>query len=466
MATCRPPAGELRKETEHYPCGCPVNPQPDQPKPCTKPPCDCRTCHEHWRTEDQQDAPSWDLFGKYTKICSRKEGEAVVRNEVHCILALRKELNKAIDSHGDVIARRCIKRKSPKQRAAMLREAGVIVLKRYDFMANMTVSGVGIKVSYNDPEPWLLPYIDVETFSEEPDKLLGLIDCRARCAAEEFLMVDMMHTRVRWATASVATEYCLCGIILHGESYGTVLDVDNDSIHRGDMVGYPRALVVLKSQRTVLTLLQRIVKKLIHDRDDTNKQGCSDWRQKALVGFRIDAQTAWAFTNISFESPPGSNVDRMVSIAKLRLEEFSDELRLHQTDWPRLREIIKRSKAIRTSKEVWAELCVTELLKQEYHVFTWRFIGHGCMEVRNVVLRCSEQLQQGRLPSQMLGEQLTFLDKSLVEIQERARLDLFTSMRRSVGFQHIIRSVPNRIDNECFSNCDFFLEDKLNSRGA
>ncbi|KAL5321494.1 hypothetical protein ACEPPN_009453 [Leptodophora sp. 'Broadleaf-Isolate-01'] len=184
----------------------------------------------------------------------------------------------------------------------------------------------------------LLPYINVESLAVEPIKLLHLLHNRTKYSPSLWATYDNSLLDKQWFLGAFTTTYNSGCLSFSGEDYGRWTVWDTQAAHGGSVVGFPRGILILESQQSLMQFLRGVVEKLLCGmiREDSTLQ--SDHFNKAMSqGFAARSEPAAhqidsIYLNQPFSAPPLFDVHKLSAVAKLQVAMHGDHLYILQTD--------------------------------------------------------------------------------------------------------------------------------------
>ncbi|KAF3047047.1 hypothetical protein E8E12_010776 [Didymella heteroderae] len=265
--------------------------------PFCPPPCQCADCETYYYTLEQQ---KLDRF-HYYEVFTDEQAKVVIANYISKIDSARAYLQQSVQQHGDLLLDRWRKR-NPKKRTALLLDA------EPDLPAK---KGHGAEVQAKDaPADWA-PY-------------------------------DHEQLRTPWELGLLDTAFTKGAVVMFGPRFGAYTFWQKESADRFDIVGFPRAKLVLEAQATLLGFLQRVVEQLLAggvQLDGSATPGCSRWNANVEGGMRMTGDAAvWSnFVQTPFTGPPRFDVDALVALVQARVTATGDHLGLLRTEPPYFR---------------------------------------------------------------------------------------------------------------------------------
>lgn len=131
-------------------------------------------------------------------------------------------------------------------------------------------------------EEWLLPWLDVPTLSKSSNNLLALLRHRTKNSPSEWVAFDNKNLEYAFSENTVKTTYNLHCVVMGGVDYGKLVPWESEAAHKWDIIGYPRALVILRVQNSLSDFLRRTVDLLLVSEADG---GNYRWSAMVEAGF-------------------------------------------------------------------------------------------------------------------------------------------------------------------------------------
>jgi hypothetical protein len=191
----------------------------------------------------------------------------------------------------------------------------------------------GIQV--NQPLPtknyeisWLAPYLDTETLSEDPMRLLALIHRRSQLDMTDWILFDGEQLNKGFHLDVFDMAYNPHWVVAYGEKFGKLVQWEASACHRYDIIGYSCARQILRVQRSILGLLRTVVDHLLKHRRDRIPDDNSYWNDMVMNGFRNlekDLVGSSYYERAVF-GPPIFNICRIILALQARLDAADDEL--------------------------------------------------------------------------------------------------------------------------------------------
>lgn len=230
----------------------------DQIHPCKND--ECIDCPEHFRHRD-------DMFHQcmlYDRGLSVAEARKITTELSLSARASQDKLRESLERHGDLFMSRW-KKRSKDKRADLLKQAcGLLPDKRGMAFMELTQSNGG---NYDFKQgrtakfrfAVLLPYLAMDILKDNPAFLFALLHYRTLYSMEDWATFNLHQFRGAWKNGTVATQYSSMCVVVHGKDYGTLVPFDANAAHRGDMVGLPRAQLLLEAQANLMGFLSKVM---------------------------------------------------------------------------------------------------------------------------------------------------------------------------------------------------------------
>lgn len=295
--------------------------------PILLPPCECIECSQQYRNSRAQ---LWHN-NNYAGSQSDSDAQDLLTAHVTHIRKDQEYLRDAIFKHGNTIVSRWKKKSISKRVDCLVKALPTLEARRWailDYHYQIPAS----KRMENIRNAYLLPYLSLDDLKTNPMRLLSLLHYRAKYNLDEWMLFDMKQTKTGWERGRLSAMYSLRCVVMHGTRYGELVDWDGPPAHRWDIVGYPRAQIIIEAQHLLFKFLRDVVGDLL--KDVHIESSSTKWVELSLSGFRRSQEDEmWsAFSNQAYSAPPTFNVDRLTDIARTRLADAQDRLWLLQTD--------------------------------------------------------------------------------------------------------------------------------------
>ena len=235
-----------------------------------EPPCRCADCQTTFYMEDEQNQPD----GKFCYRNHLNDGTVtlMVSSYIQQIQTARTCLTRSLDQHADVIMSRWRKRSQDKRQALLKEVASELeesqwILFRYVHMKE----GKSIPTrTLRRRRHLLLPWLNVEVLKTNPAVLFALLHFRTVYPPQDWAAFDCHNMEFAWAAGYLNVDFSSKCVVMYGARYGEVVKWEEGMAHRGDILGFPRARLVLEAQAYLMTLLRKIVDKILEGVDESS----------------------------------------------------------------------------------------------------------------------------------------------------------------------------------------------------
>ena len=361
-------------------------------------PCDCADCGNSFFSLEEQ---RHDRF-VYTNQVSDPDARTFLSLYVEQIMQDRAYLLEQCRARGDHIITRW-KKRTQQKRAAVLLQAEPDLCQEQFFIPNF----IATHPSWQDirvdklRKMFLHPYLSVDALEKNPALLLSLLHHRSQYSPQDWAAYDSKVLTLGWASGAFDVDFNSSSVVMYGDRYGQLTPWNADQMHRAVTLGYPRAILVLEAQSTLLGLLRRIVEILLEASNDT-LTGSSKWNEMVAVGFKKSEDKAyWSrFAYQPFSPPPRLDVDSLLAQAKARMDATGDHLWLLQTEPAYLRYFVRSVKDMSVTKAITSDTYAWQLILGEimgdynHHIF-WSLVHSELTHAAQLYRRYCGSINQG-----------------------------------------------------------------------
>lgn len=416
-----------------------------------KAPCECKICSNSFRSLAVQESLSLSC---YNKALTDAQARSIAANHLQNINQDLTYLRGQWLSHGKIITSRW-KKFSRDKRTGYLKNADPDLFQKQWFAPMFSSSELGSPDQLEARKyrnVILLDYLTIDGLKDDATRLLGLLQNRTLHRPEEWAAYDNQKLTWGWRLGHFDIDASNLCMVMYGPRYGEMVEWESRAAHAEEIVGFPRARVVLEAQETLLKFLRRMVEQLVDGIKDP------DPAQASLPPFIVELRRKgrldqWSsYTNQPFSSPPFFDINDMLGKAVARKNMIGDHLWLLQTDPAYLRQ------AIHTAAEIYPQghppqdihgTTVGEIHLSIWSYWSWVTIAEACGNVRAMQVKFRDSIHPG-LPLPPKYEQVLQELELLLDCQLRIRLDPLPMMLGlRPGFKKHFKydySVPNGID--------------------
>ncbi|KAK1073476.1 hypothetical protein LTR74_001885 [Friedmanniomyces endolithicus] len=252
---------------------------PISPPLCTK---KCNICSSQYRSLELQR----EFEGQcYDRACTDSEASSIIAHYISTTERNLAETREMLLKYGDNLARRWL-RNDPTRRGDVLRAAmpdmyATEWLEAYylfDEKADRMAVGDRPHLEFRWRKGWLLPYINVATMSRDAQKLLVLLFLRTNRHPNDFLAYDVERTKTAFRDHHVKVCYNRHCVVMCDKAgiVGALTPWTIDGVHRGDIVGFPRAKLGFEARYEMSVFLRNITKIILENVPSDTHHGCQE----------------------------------------------------------------------------------------------------------------------------------------------------------------------------------------------
>ena len=396
------------------------------------PPCECVDCQTGFYAAEEQYQPALS----YRRRLSDEDAKDIAHSYMEQINEARERLAERLRSHADVFMSRWKKRSQDKRQALLKDVAPDLeekqwILARYSYTHERKVIH---SRSQSRRCQLLLPWLNVEVLKTNPAVLFALLHYRTVYPPQDWAAFDCRQLTLSWACGWLDVDYSAKCVVMYGTRYGELMNWEASAAHRADILGYPRARLVLEAQAYLMQVLCRIVSTILDGVDESQPARITKWTElTTTAGFKRTGEVEfWSqYTNQAFSAPPLLDTGYLLSLAKTRLDAMGDHLLSLQCDGAYMRRHIKilfDTEIYKTAQITGAgSLLASGICKEVFSYYWWRWIEIECRHVDQVHQRFRDNTYPGQpLPVRydralgalelLLVNQVIYRTKSLEEL--------------------------------------------------
>lgn len=369
------------------------------------PPCECQHCQDSFYTTKAQKTSS--LAYIYRSRTNDLETFIIAARYFALMKANRDYITQRIRSHGDIVLSRW-KKKREKRRSILLAAEPMLRQERW-FTTGFNHPPVAER-HVRDRESryqFLLPWLDLEVLSSNAMTLLALLKYRTLYSSQDWAVYDSQAMKASWKSGMFDVQFSPRCMVMHGSQYGAIVDWEVNAAHRFDIIGWPRAQLLLEAQTNLLCFLRATIDKILEGIDLDKPAGSERWEKLTAVDFKNPGEIeSWSsYTHQAFSPPPSFNIEDLLSKAHAQWTALSDQLWFLQTNPGYMRRYIRIShqaevqKFARKSKSSEVYSSVKDLHTILFMHIYWRWIIAGLEQIKTFQNRFRDSIFPGqRLP--------------------------------------------------------------------
>ncbi|KAK0309069.1 hypothetical protein LTR82_015355 [Friedmanniomyces endolithicus] len=349
----------------------------------------CNICSSQYRSLELQR----EFEGQcYDRVCTDNEARDMIAQYISSTERNLAETRELLLKYGDILARRWLKY-DPTRRKTVLRTAmpdmfamewlGAYYL--FDEEGDKLATGDRANLHYKWRKGWLLPYVNVEVMSRDAQKLLVLLFLRTNRDPNDFLAYDIERTKTAFRDHHVKICYNHHCVVVCNEAgqVGALTSWSRDGVHRGDIVGFPRAGLGFEAARDLSVFLRNITKTILENVPPEARHGCLELdghAEKYMAAASVNG--GLAYIDRPFSKPESFDLSRLRHLLQSLPGPAVDKLKFMQTDMLFFREKLAEIRSSRHHRKLSEEAQAKDLLRSVIYV-----VGH--VEVAAIVVNTS-----------------------------------------------------------------------------
>ncbi|KAI6893846.1 hypothetical protein KC334_g12528 [Hortaea werneckii] len=287
---------------------------------------------------------------------------------------------------------------------------------------------------------YMVPYLNLETLMDDRSKILSLLHYRSTYKLEDWVMFDSAQAKRAVEGGNLSREYNENCVIMFGERYGDLVKWHRAQCHRWNLIGYPRAIIILEAQAFLLGFLRRLVDGIVPP-SSTATVGNAEWTLLVSRGFKATNQTeSWsALANQPFSAPPSLAPADISKKVRAQLQAAEDHLRFLQTDPAYFhRSIAMQRKGEHfvhmSSEEISTSIASFAVVLPITHVTRLRQLLEECEYVQRVHDQYKSSIEVGGVLPEVYERALGALEIFVINLYHAERYLLAEMLPRSPGF--------------------------------
>lgn len=406
------------------------------------PPCECIDCQHGFYASLEQYSPAFSYRGRILDSDATRIAAAHIRDAQQ----ERQYLLQRLTSHADIIMNRW-KKKSRDTREALLTETIPELYEHrwlipcYCHMPESKLGGL-VDRAWARRCQLLLPWLSLEVLKMNPVILFALLHNRTAYPPQDWATFDGRQLILSWAMGYFDVKYSAMCIIMYGPRYGELVDWQAGPAHRADIIGFPKACLILEGQAYLMGVLRKIVDKILEGVDLSKPATSEKWKLMTKLGFRHTNEVElWSpYTNQAFSAPPVFSIDNLISIAQTRFDDLADHLWSLQTEPAYMRRYIRllcQGEFYRTvGKDATGPLLTMQLFKDVATCWRWSWIKSECTYVKSVHDRFRDSIRPGECLPSLYDRALGALELLLVNEVLHRTSSFGMVLPQRPGFSH------------------------------
>ncbi|KAI0206374.1 hypothetical protein F4808DRAFT_407057 [Astrocystis sublimbata] len=367
------------------------------------PPCSCWECRDSFYMEEEQKTAEFSYRFRFDD----NEARILCKKYTEQAEADRARISFRLAAHADVVMSQWRKR-SQEKREALLRAAAPDMsdtpwtIPLCSFPGRRSIEDRTSTLRYRR----LLPWLNMEVLKKNPAVLYALLHYRTIYPPQSWAAFDSKKLTNSWATGLLDVDHSSKCVVMHGTRYGDLATWEEAAAHRGDILGFPRACLVLEAQALLLATLCRIVDRLLENTDDSQPVRNEKWKDlttSAAFKFTGEIEFWFPYTNPAFSMPPPEvlNIEHLLSLTTTRLEATADHLWDLQFSNASMRRFCKQViqnhvfRKLKPDPELLAARIAAEVFNDVLSHYRWRWLGMECRHIQGLHQRFRDKICPG-----------------------------------------------------------------------
>ncbi|CAD6449295.1 47be4bfb-565e-42b9-9ca9-fb9789dd0b6c [Sclerotinia trifoliorum] len=257
------------------------------------PPCTCADFEQGFYTANEQMQPGWF----YRRSLSNDEAKQIAASYINNMQQDRKYLTERLTLCGDIVLRRWKKKSQDKRQSLLLEVIPNICEKRWIILRlGFTPEGKQIppinsngEMEARSPDTrhhLLLQWFSLEVLKTNPAVLFALLHNRTVYSPQDWASFDARQLNISFPCGYFDFDFSAECVMMQGLRYGEVVDWKDCLAHRADILGFPKARLVLEAQAYLMSSLRKIVDGILQGFDTNASPAAEKWNSMVLMGFR------------------------------------------------------------------------------------------------------------------------------------------------------------------------------------
>jgi hypothetical protein len=227
-----------------------------------EPPCECRDCTKSFRTVEQQKQETY----RYSRSLSDTEAREVVQAALESIKNSWEWLSTQLDHNRDLIEERWKRKTRPERFLSLQTAMGDYVLPRDLILWRDNPVPSPEEEPARDRKTLLLNYLTMNCLTIDPERFIGLLWRRTYYTPRQWAICDNQRLEWVWKSGSVKTDFSrlVLNIDPFNSHYWELVSWQAGIFKQRLAIGFPRAILLLEAQQTIMTLLKNVVNNILN----------------------------------------------------------------------------------------------------------------------------------------------------------------------------------------------------------
>jgi len=147
----------------------------------------------------------------------------------------------------------------------------------------------------------LLSYVNLEALSQDPARFLNLLMNRINYSPQDWAPYDSHLLRLPWNTGAFERYFNQNCVVMQGPNYGSSLVPWSQLAHTWEIIGFPRAQLILEAQKELMKILRGVVEIIL--RSAINNTPSAELVGVALSAMKFSHTSTCNFTSGYLNQP-------------------------------------------------------------------------------------------------------------------------------------------------------------------
>lgn len=321
-----------------------------QPPTCPE---DCKLCCDQFvPTRSRQQSDQYPVA-----MHSDAKATEVIQTLIHTIENNYAYIKAKIDSHGNGIVNRWLKKTQAKREQLLLAAMPTLPTQKHSDMKlifeaitlmsdfrNGRLHRDVLKRRRHHEDTHLLSSLSTTSLSEDPMRMLALMHYRSQAKAGDWMHFDREAIQHQFHSGLLQTAYNPHCVVAYGEAFGDLVPWEKNASHRWDIIGYPICRHLLRVQEKVSTMLRGTLDGILNPSIQDATKGRDTWDCLVHASFKSESRfiPKAAYYNNLFAAPPKFDLGHIVRVMRVRHEAAFDDAFTARTDPVYLRRLLQK----------------------------------------------------------------------------------------------------------------------------
>jgi len=181
-----------------------------------------------------------------------------------------------------------------------------------------------------------LLYLCPELMSTNPWMLIGLIQARIQYPPEAWVYHDNETLQHNFLAGRFEASFNSNCVMVRGSDFGKLVSFQEELAYQRDIIGYPRARLLLEGQYVLYEYLRVLVKIMYEECSQGRATGSDEWQAavSSSTAFKRSGGLAiWSkFMFQPYSEPASFDIEYLISLAQENCDNLKDHIRLMQSE--------------------------------------------------------------------------------------------------------------------------------------